>query len=110
MNLSEVGDLAEGFGVTQGNVDYSVMGKSRYRVEGSGFLPSTRPSGGCEDAGVFSVESARGPQLTGGIPEGLDGLRSCQMNVTIQERWISYLPLGGHRTVTGGDTKEEGIE
>lgn len=28
----------------------------------------------------------------------------------IQERWISYLPLGGHHAVTGGDTKEEGIE
>jgi hypothetical protein len=71
MDFLQVRKLGEALGVSEGNMNHSVMSEDRHRVEGGGLLPSARPSGGREDGGVLSMKTALGPEATGGIPEGL---------------------------------------
>lgn len=75
--------------VSERNIDDSVMSESRERVESSDFLPTTLPSGGNENTGVFSRERTGSPKTTGGVDE--------------------RFPLGREVSETGGDTEEESI-
>lgn len=71
MNLIDVAELRKGTGVTEGNMDNSMMRESRHGVQGSGLLSSTRASGGGEDRGVFTPESTSCPEATSAVPESL---------------------------------------
>lgn len=88
-DLGERGKEGEGVLVSERNVDDSVMGEGRDRVESSNFLPTTLPTGGNEKTGVFPRESTGSPETTGGVDE--------------------RFPLGREVSVTGGDTEEESI-
>lgn len=88
-DLGEISQGAESLGVTEGNVDDAVVGEGRDGVLSSGLLTTTLGSGRDEDTGHLAPETTGSPLLAGLVPESL--------------------PLGGEVSVTGGDTKEEGI-
>ena len=88
-NLREVSQGAESLGVTEGDVDDAVVGEGRDGVLSSGLLTTTLGGGRDEDTGHLAPETTGSPLLAGLVPESL--------------------PLGGEVSVTGGDTKEEGI-
>lgn len=75
--------------VSERNIDDSVVGEGRDRVESSDFLPTTLSTGRNEDTGIFSREITRSPETTGRVDE--------------------RFPLGREVSVTSGDTKEKSI-
>lgn len=71
VDLFNVRQLGEGFGITERYKDYTVVGQSGYRTEDSTFLTSAQSSSGYEDACQFSMITTFDPNLTGRIPKCL---------------------------------------
>jgi hypothetical protein len=71
VNFGQVGQKGEDVTVAERSEDDPVVGQSRERTVDGHFLPSARTTGGNEDTGVFSSESALSPETTGSVPEGL---------------------------------------
>lgn len=71
MNLIKVGELGKGLGVSERDIDHSVMNESRKGVHDGRLLRSRRSSG---DKGreVFASESSSTPKQTSAIPESLN--------------------------------------
>jgi len=88
-NLREISQDTEGLGVTEGDIDEAVVSEGGDSVLSSGLLTTTLGGGRDEDTGHLAPETTRSPLLASLVPESL--------------------PLGGEVSVTGGDTKEEGI-
>lgn len=72
VNLSEVGELSERMGVTEGDVENPVVGEGGERGNRGRLLSSSRSSGGDEDTGVLPSELPGRPEAAGGVPEGLE--------------------------------------
>lgn len=89
MDLREVGQLSEGLGVAQRNVDDAVVGQGAHGVKSSGLLATSKAGSGDEETGVLAGEATGSPDAAGLVPKGL--------------------PLGREVTVTGRDAEEEGI-
>jgi len=89
VNLGQVGQKGKDVLVAERNEDDPVVGQGRESAIDGHFLSSTRSASGNEDTCVLSSKSTLNPETTGSIPKGL--------------------PLSGERTVTSGDTKEEGV-
>jgi len=89
VNLFQVAQLGEDVLVPERGEDDTVVGQSGERSVCGHLLPSTRSTSRNEETGVFALESTLSPETTGMVPESL--------------------PLSGEGTVTGGDTKEEGV-
>lgn len=53
---SKVGELLESSGVTERNVDETVVGEGAHGSDGSGFLTSSETRGGNEDTSVLASE------------------------------------------------------
>jgi len=75
VDLSEVGQLAKGVGVAEGDVDDAVVRECGQRGDGGAFLASASPSGGDEETGVFAGEASASPESACGVPECLLGGR-----------------------------------
>ena len=111
MNLSQVRDLSEGLGVTEGNVADAMVSEGGDAVDDGGFLSSSRSSSGDEDPSVLPVQSTSTPLTTSGVPE-------CLSNNAILKRLLAnrekgkqtYLPLCWEVTVTSGDTEQVCVE
>jgi len=58
-DLLKLSENAESALVTQRNVDHSVVGKGRYGVQGSDFLPTALSTSGDENANVFACDIIR---------------------------------------------------
>ena len=71
MDLAKVGDLREGLGVTERNVENSMVSEGRHGGNGGRLLTTTEGTGGDEETGVLAVETTAGPESTGLVPEGL---------------------------------------
>lgn len=61
MNLGEVGDIGEGLGVAEGNVDDAVVSQSGHGGDGSGLLTTAGSSSGNEETGLLAPVAAGGP-------------------------------------------------
>ena len=72
VDLREVGQLSERVGVTEGDVEDSVVREGGERGDHSRLLASSRPRGGDEDTGVLPSELPGGPEAARGVPEGLE--------------------------------------
>lgn len=71
MNLIEVGDVGEGLGVAEGNVDDAVVSQGGHGGDGSRLLTTAGSSGGDEETGLLAPVAAGSPDSTGLVPEGL---------------------------------------
>ena len=71
VNLAHVGQLSERLGVSQRDVDDSMVAQGGHGRKVGRLLPATQCTGRHEDTGVLSVEAARGPDATGSIPKCL---------------------------------------
>jgi hypothetical protein len=71
VDLVEVGDVGEGLGVAEGNVDDAVVSQRGHGSEGSGLLAAAGRSSGDEETGLLAPVAAGGPDAAGSVPEGL---------------------------------------
>jgi len=76
-------------GVSQRNIDHSLVSQSRHCIGNSHLLSTTWGGGRDEDTNILSRKTTGGPETTSLVNEGL--------------------PLAGEVTETGGDTEEEGV-
>lgn len=85
----QVGQDAEGLGVSEGHVDDAVVGEGAHGGESSGLLATSLRGSGDEDTGVLAPETTGAPLLAGLVPESL--------------------PLSGEVAVSCWDADEEGV-
>ncbi len=71
MNLVHAGQLSEGLGIPQWDVNDSVVAQGRHGSNAGRFLSTTKRPSGYENAGVLAMEATGGPNSTSFIPEGL---------------------------------------
>jgi len=90
VNFVQVRQQTECLGVTQRNIDDSVVCEGGHGCYSCGFLSSSGSASGDEYSSILPVQTARGPELASGVPEGL--------------------PLCWEVTVTSGNTEQECIE
>lgn len=112
MDLSQVGDVGEGLGVAEGNVDDAVVSQGGHGGEGSGLLTTAGSSSGDEETGLLAPVTAGGPDSTGHVPEGLyqNTLSVLFPSVhTLIRSCTTYLPLSGEVSISGGNAKQETV-
>ncbi|KAH3662266.1 hypothetical protein OGAPHI_005515 [Ogataea philodendri] len=88
VNLVEVGEVSKGLGVSQWDVDQTLMGEERQGVDNGNLVTTTR-SGGNEDTGSLVVKATSGPETSSSVEEGLD--------------------LGRNVTESGWETKQDTV-
>lgn len=88
-DLSQVREDGEGLGITQRDVDHTLVHPGAERLESGCFLATACGSGGDKETEVFAMETTRLPQATEAIDEGL--------------------PLSTVVGIAGGNAKQEGI-
>lgn len=71
MDLSQIGDVGEGLGVAERNVDDAVVSQGGHCGDGSGLLTTAGSSSGDEETGLLAPVAAGGPDSAGLVPEGL---------------------------------------
>lgn len=94
VDLGQVGDVGEGLGVAEGDVDDAVVSQGGHGGEGSGLLTTAGGSSGDEETGLLAPVAAGGPDSTGLVPEGLyKNLVSTAIPFYIQDyRIVGYIP------------------
>jgi hypothetical protein len=71
VDLSQVGELGEGLGVAERDIDDAVVGEGGEGGEGGRLLATTEGAGGDEETTELAVEATSSPLSTGTVPEGL---------------------------------------
>lgn len=93
--FSEVGELCKRGGVTERDVDNTVVDQSGDGSQGSGFLSSSKTGSRREECAVFAIECAACPKATGGVPEGLKSVsetRQSQVKSVRTFHWAGWAP------------------
>jgi len=108
VNLGQVRQLREGVLVAEGNVDETVVHEGGQCVGNGDLLSTTLGTSGNKHTTHLALKSTLAPKRASGVPESLykyvnERIQPCRYKIT-------YLPLNGEVTVTGGNTKEECVK